>query len=513
MKPVHVAIPPNPDADLDAASDLEFFGGTIELDAAAAQMAKTLASNDAKGVIAELAKLSRVAYDQVRKVKAESLGIRESTLDAEVAKARGDDDGAINGNGQPFEIKAPEPWHDPVDGARLLDDLAATFRRFVILPEHGEIIAALWSLHTYAFALSHITPILIIASPDKGCGKTTMRDVLAGVVRSALSTDGISAAALFRVIEKWRPTVLLDDFDSWGRENDELRGVLNTGYRRGGVYVRCVGDDSEPRGFITFAPKAINLIGRLHPTLHDRALVITMRRKLRGEAVVSLHDFDGEELRRQCARWVADNAEYIRTRCPQMPEGLFNRQADNWRPLFALADTAGGDWPERARQAAQAAINTDTDNESMGVMLLADIRATLEAKGLDRITTESLLEVLTGMEERPWVEFSHGKPMTARHVARLLKPFGVLPGTIRMPSGGTAKGYHLSAFADAFARYLMDSSVTPSQTCKTRHFCDSASVTNNSSVTDTKRHEQLENKHCDAVTDTEPPGDIEEEAF
>ena len=107
----------------------------------------------------------------------------------------------------------------------------------MVLPEHGDTIAALWTLHTYAFERGHITPILVVEPPQKGCGKTTLRDTLAALVRATLSTDGISTPALFRVIEKWRPTVLLDDFDSWGRDNDELRGVLNTGYRKSGVYV------------------------------------------------------------------------------------------------------------------------------------------------------------------------------------------------------------------------------------------------------------------------------------
>ncbi|MHB8455360.1 MAG: DUF3631 domain-containing protein [Acidiferrobacterales bacterium] len=452
--------------------------------------------------MARLVKLGPVKFDLAVKEEAAKLGCTIDALKREVKKARGDDETA---SGRSFEIQAPEPWYDPVDGARLLDDLAATFRRFVILPKHGDSIAALWTLHTYAFHFGRITPILVISSPDKGCGKTTTRDVLAAVVRSALSTDGISSAALFRVIEKWKPTVLLDDFDSWGKENDELRGVLNTGYRKGGVYVRCVGDDSEPRGFATFAPKAINLIGHLHPTLHDRSLVITMRRKLRGEVVESLHSFDGEVLRCQCARWVADNAERIQAINPPMPEDLFNRQADNWRPLLALADVAGGDWPERARQAALAAINTDIDNESLGAMLLADIRATFEASGLDRITTENLLEVLTDNDERPWVEFSHGTPLSSRGLARLLRPFDIRSGTIRLDDGRTPKGYMRGWFEDAFARYVpLDLSATTPQSQKTRAFGENQSATGAEGVADGKCEKELENKGCGAVADTNP---------
>jgi putative DNA primase/helicase len=455
--------------------------------------------------LARLVALTPVQYDRVRESEAKRLHVRVATLDAEVAKARGDDTDTDTGNGRPFEIEAPELWHNPVDGARLLDDLAATFRRFVVLPEHGDTIGALWSLHTYAFEIGHITPILVIASPDKGCGKTTLRDVLNAVVRSALSTDGISAAALFRAIEKWRPTVLLDDFDSWGKENDELRGVLNTGYRRGGVYVRCVGDDSEPRAFVTYAPKAINLIGRLHPTLHDRAMVITMRRKLRGEAVESLHGFDGEELRRKCARWVTDNAARIQAVNPPMPEGLFNRQADNWRPLLALADVVGRDWPERARQAALAAINNDTDNESLGVMLLADIRSVFEANGTDRLRTDDLLETLTRMDERPWPEYSHGKPVNSRGVAKLLKPFGIRPDSIRLDDGRTPKGYLREWFEDAFDRYLSgDLSATPQQSGETRSFRENLSATDADGVADEKCEESLENKVCCGVADENP---------
>lgn len=321
-----------------------------------------------EAAIMRLARLHPVEFDRVCKNEAENLGCNVETLRSEIKKARGDNEEA--GTGQRFEIKDPEPWPKAVDGVQLLDDLAATFRRFVVLPDHGDTIAALWTIHSYAFELGDITPILVICSPEKGCGKTTFRDVLAALVRAPLSTDGISASALFRVIEKWHPTMLLDDFDSWGRENEELRGVLNTGHRKGGVLIRCVGDDSEPHGFSTFAPKAINLIGRLHPTLHDRAILITLRRRLRGELIDSLHGFKREELQRKCARWVRDNTGRIESAKPAMPDGLFNRQADNWRPLLALADVVGENWPEKAKQAALAAFTSTNDGESSAIMLL-----------------------------------------------------------------------------------------------------------------------------------------------
>ncbi|MDA8362974.1 MAG: DUF3631 domain-containing protein [Gammaproteobacteria bacterium] len=449
-----------------------------------------------------LATLSPIEYDRRRDALADVLSCRVSSLDTEVAQRRPQAAAQDGGQGRAFTITEPEPWPHPVDGAALLDELASVFRRFVVLPDHGDTIAALWALHSYAFDRGHITPILVIDSPEKGCGKTTLRDVLAQLVRSALSTDGISSAAVFRIIEKWRPTLLLDDFDSWGRENEELRGVLNTGYRKGGAYVRCVGDDSEPRGFLTFAPKCINLIGRLHPTLHDRAVTITMRRKLRGEAVESLHGFDGEELRRKCARLVQDNGHHIEVGNPAMPQGLFNRQADNWRPLLVLAEIAGGQWPEKARRAALAAVNSNTDNESLGVALLADIREIFGARSADRLPTDMLIRHLVAIEEKPWGDL-RGNPIDSRSLARLLRPFGILPGTIRIGEK-TVKGYHLDRFEDAFGRYLASESVTTSQPCKTSHFLENSSVTRSTPVTDRNAENALKNGHCDAVTDTDP---------
>ena len=78
-------------------------------------------------------------------------------------------------------------------------------------------------------------------------------------------------------------------------------------------------------------------------------------------------------LARKAARWAADNAEAIAAADPAMPAGVHSRAADNWRPLFAIADAAGGEWPKRARAAAtQAAAESET--ESMTELLLGDIR-------------------------------------------------------------------------------------------------------------------------------------------
>ena len=87
------------------------------------------------------------------------------------------------------------------------------------------------------------------------------------------------------------------------------------------------------------------------------------------------------------ARWAADQLDALRDADPAVPESVFNRAADNWRPLLAIADAAGGEWPERARNAAVALAAEYTD-ESRRVQLLADIADAFEAKKTDRLSSD-----------------------------------------------------------------------------------------------------------------------------
>ena len=264
----------------------------------------------------------------------------------------------------------------------------------------------------------------------------------------ALPTANVSAAAVFRVVEGYRPCLLVDEADTFLAESDDLRGVLNSGHRRGGSVLRTVGDDHEPRAFATYAAVAIGLIGTLPDTLADRSIPVVLKRKLSSEVTESFRiDRVGhlEVLARKAARWAADNAEAIAKADPDMPPGVHSRAADNWRPLFAIADAAGGEWPKRARAAAsQAAAETET--ESMTELLLGDIRdifakrAENKVEPADRIPSDDLVEALVGIEGRPWAEMGKArKPLTQNRLARLLKPLAIAPDSIRiddkMPQG------------------------------------------------------------------------------
>jgi len=220
---------------------------------------------DHAGALRALAGLDPIAYDRVREEAAGLLGCRVTTLDREVTKRRGGggDDGGGGAGGSPVLFEDPEPWTEPVDLADLLAELEAHFTRHAVLPDHGGVILALWAAHTWVFETGPITPRLAVTSPQKGCGKSTVLDLLALVVRRPFEASHSTTAALFRVIETARPTLLLDEADTYLGDNEELRGVLNAGHHDRGRVARAVpvGDDFEARAFHVFAPVAIAAIG------------------------------------------------------------------------------------------------------------------------------------------------------------------------------------------------------------------------------------------------------------
>jgi len=248
-------------------------------------------------------------------------------------------------------------------------------------------------------------------------------------------------------------------------DNEELRGIINSGHERDGQVIRLVGEDHEPRAFSTFCPTVIAAIGRLPSTIDDRSLTVAMRRRLASEAIVRFRSDRAShlhELARKVARWVADHEDALRAADPDMPEALHDRARDNWRGPMTIADLAGGDWPHAARAASEAlsANGAEQDEQSRGVMLLGDIlrvfdgRLKTGGKAADRISSTDLVADLVAFIDRPWLTWSRGKPITAAVVARLLKTFGIIPNTIKLSDGRQPNGYKRSQFDDAFARYL-----------------------------------------------------------
>jgi hypothetical protein len=403
--------------------------------------------------IAALAALPLLEYERQRELQADKLGCRVATLDKLVeAKRPAKTDSALQGSA----VICPdvEPWPEAVDGAAVLNDVAETFKRYVVLPDGAKDALALWSAGTHCFNAFPIYPRLNVTSPERGCGKTTLRDAVALFVNRPLPLENLTTATALRLVDKYAPTLLADEYDGWFRDNEELRGLLNSGHKRGGFATRCEGENNEPRLFRAFAPAALFGIGALPGTLHDRSIVITLARAKPGEIQArfdSRRTDKEKELCRRLARFTADNRERLATADPVLPEGVFNRLADNWRPLFAIAEAAGGDWPRRCAEAfAKLSSYNDADTESLRVNLLADIRQIFTG---ERMFSKDLVESLAQLSERPWPEVCRGKPITERWLARNLAAFGIHSKTLRI-AGERAKGYEVADFNDAFGRYL-----------------------------------------------------------
>jgi uncharacterized protein DUF3631 len=361
------------------------------------------------------------------------------------------------GSGRGLRFADPEPWPEAVDGAALLDDLAQTYRRFVSLPNGGAEALALWIVFTYALDAFAVAPILALCSPLKRCGKTTTEELTAALAKRPLAAANITAAALYRTVEQFAPTLIVDEADTFLLTNLELRGIINSGHTRATAFVvRTVGH--EPRLFSTWGARMIALIGRLPTTLEDRAIVLPMRRRAPGETVERIRR-DGllrrlDVLRRRAARWVADHLAALQVADPAVPDALNDRQADNWRPLLAIADAAGGGWGDRARVAARTLAGTGGEADPAApVELLADLQDLFAATAADKLATAAIIRHLIRLEERSWAEYAEGRPLTPRHLAQLLEGFRIKAKQIRQ-GAATRKGYQRSDFTDAFRRYL-----------------------------------------------------------
>jgi putative DNA primase/helicase len=358
-----------------------------------------------------------------------------------------------------------EPWGEEVNGAELLEELEQVMRSYVVLPKWGAEVLALWVVHTYAFELREVSTYIGVESPERRCGKTTLLELLQKLVHRPAVTANISSPALYRVIEEWRPTLMIDEADTFLKRNDELRGILNAGYNRETAYVvRMEGKvGREPRSgrkgagrewqvarFSCWCPKVIAMIGRLPETLADRCIVVRMQRKTAQEDCERLRNLQGESLRRKCVRFVRDQREAMAGAEPEAPSSLNDRAADIWEPLLAVADLAGGKWPEAARAAA---VGLSAGKEETAMMtLLRDMGEIFEERNEGYIFSSRLVETLNGKGDRPWRQLMKGGVVTERWLAHRLREYGIGPDHVWI-NGEQGRGYGREDFAEVLRRY------------------------------------------------------------
>ncbi len=363
--------------------------------------------------------------------------------------------------GEALELDDPEPAADPVDGPELFASIVATIKRFVVVHADTYVVIALWVGLTYLADVVDVLPRLLASSPTKACGKSRLLAVLGALVRRPLPSSNVSASVVFRAIQMARPTLLLDEMDNAGLDdNPDLRSILNSGHERANAWtLRNISDgkDHTPRKFSTWAPIALAGIGSVPAPLRSRCVQISMRRltarerveRVRGTRIVA----ELEPLRRGLARWCQDHAAAIGAADPQLPDALDGREADNWTPMLAIADAIGAGWPGAARKAALAACGSVDDDEP-AIQLLADLHALFTERDSDRLASDEICIWLGKLEGRPWPEWQKGKPITTTALARLLKRFDAKPRMLRFRDGRTVRGYLRDELATAWASYL-----------------------------------------------------------
>lgn len=364
----------------------------------------------------------------------------------------------------------------------LLDRVTAYFARFVAFPSSNELWAsALWAAHAHAMEAWESTPRIGYFSPEPGSGKTRALEVMATLTPNPVEAINATPAYLFRKVGQGaedpsqQVTILFDELDTIfgarAKEHEEIRGLLNAGHRRGAVAGRCVvrGKNIETEEIEAYCPVAMAGLGFAPDTIMSRTVAIKMKRRAPGQKVEAfrrrLHVPEGHALREELAMWMQFLSDRLSEAWPVMPVGVEDRSADVWEPLLAVADSAGGHWPERARVAAVALVaGSKESTPSLGLRLLSDIR---EAFGQDEshVSTSLLIERLCDMDEAPWADM-RGKAIDPRKLARLLSPYEVKSCNVRI-NNNIVKGYKREDFHDPWDRYLSPSSKEPATSATT----------------------------------------------
>jgi putative DNA primase/helicase len=412
-----------------------------------------------------------IERDRERARLAKQFRCGKASIDEEIKNRQGDKANPLH------EHWNVEPWSEPVETDALVRDLCWQIHSHVICSYEDTLTVALWIMFAWSHEATTHSPLLLLTSAEPECGKTTMLGVVSLLTPRSITSVEISDAALYRSIEVWRPTFVIDEFDNVLADDGkrQLRSVINSGHTRGDGVLRVNKDTYEPELFSTFGPKAIGMVGRRLPaTTMSRCIVVELQRRKSGEKILAKFQHEDtqelRDLRGRLLRWSTDNIEALRSAkdTVAMPAPFDNRRADNWRMLFSIADLAGEEVAGHARHAALK-IDSSVDTRSLRARLLADIRmifypidddtgAPLER--LERISTNDLIARLALIPGAPWGDWKGGKRLdgglmvlTDRQLSQLLGD-KIKPKPLRLPGVAPFKGYDRVQFEDDWDRYL-----------------------------------------------------------
>ena len=419
---------------------------------------QTINHEYAQKQIADLAQLDELTYQLKKRKIAKELGIGTNDLDRIVKQER-----------QGLELAKIatlttdiEPYTSRVNGDELAHEILHIVKSHIVCNDAVAIAITLWIFFSWCIDVAYIAPIAWINAPEKRCGKTQLATLMGRMSKRSIMASNVSQSALFRTIERYKPTFVIDEADSFFHGDMDLKNIINCGFSRDNPYVwRCVGDNHEPIPFDVFGAKIISGIGKLPSTVMDRSISLTLRRALPTEKRQRVKDIPKattETIKAKLARWADDNMDRVATSKPKLPETIYNREFDTWEILFQIADTLGNDWLKLVTNACLAITQTDSKEPSENEELLTDIKAICELQAVDSMATRDLLTALIGADSdgltKRWATSNKGQPMTDRQLAKRLKDFEIKSSKINKPNETQKRGYYLADFADAFKRYL-----------------------------------------------------------
>jgi 5S rRNA maturation endonuclease (ribonuclease M5) len=344
-------------------------------------------------------------------------------------------------------------------GSKLVHKLELFFKRRVILPSGLSLVIALWVIGTYLSHVFDCYPYICVTSPTKRCGKTLLAELIGLVSARTKSTVNVSEAALFRMIQVFQPTIIMDEAETLANRKSEraqfLLSLLNAGHRKGANVIRCVGSDHTPTEFPVYCPKVLLAIGNLPDTFRDRSIIVAMRRRRKDEHVARYRyrEVSQKGIRRAALvqAWAAEHKAEVEARYAKEDlKFLDDREADNWAPLFAIAAVAIPDRLDELKRIATrlgTAKNALDVDDSDSLRLLSDVRQIFVTSQTNRIGTSELISQLQRAEESPWGDITQFK------LARTLRSFGVSSKQLWIGERNT-KGYEHDDLRPVFESYL-----------------------------------------------------------
>lgn len=358
----------------------------------------------------------------------------------------------------------------PVDLPELLESAIKTIRTYVSMPETTGLVVALWALHTHALPAFEATPRLLIRSDRPASGKSTLLGLLSCLVSRPLDICGGTPRAIFRSLG-YMPTFLIDDAPALINGSKDMGALLRNGSRRLGARLLRT-DDGYTQDIDLFAAAAIVVNGPPPALLDGRCIEIWMERATPDEIApdpgldIPLHVLS---VQRKMGRWAKDNAKSLRACKTSARPG----EDENWRPLLAIAASAGEEWEQRTR----AVVESMRSRPSLLEQVLADIQSIFATRtrppliarngkcitDLDRMRSADLARLLGELDERPWRAWGQSaQPITAHALAKLLAPAGIHPTTLNFHTADQSgpgplshdKGYVAGQFTNSLTLRL-----------------------------------------------------------